>query len=48
MADPKDEAILKVQISDIEKPENSELDESQLDKVSGGGNNYGYDPGDGS
>ncbi|MEA2570264.1 MAG: hypothetical protein QOI24_2265 [Acidobacteriota bacterium] len=47
MADPKDELIHKVQIQDIEKPENNELDDSQLDKVSGGGS-YGYDPGNGS
>jgi hypothetical protein len=49
MTDPKDETIQKVQISDIKKSETSELDDSQLDKVSGGGGTYGYDdPGGGS
>jgi hypothetical protein len=48
MTDPKDEVIQKVQIPDIKQSENSELDDSQLDKVSGGGT-YGYEgPGDGS
>ncbi len=38
MSDSKSEQINKVQISDVEKPQDSgELDHAQLDKVSGGG-----------
>ena len=45
MADPNNEEIKKVQIADVADTEESpELDDSQLDKVSGGG--Y-YGPGGG-
>jgi hypothetical protein len=46
MANPADEQIKKVQIEGIEKPEDAasstgtELDKTQLDKVSGGGGYY--------
>lgn len=48
MADPKDEVIQKVQISDVKKSETNELNDEQLDKVAGGGSGYGYDPTSGS
>ena len=48
MTNPKDEEIQKIQIADIENRDDAELNESQLDGVSGGGNNYGYDPSGGS
>ena len=47
MEDPVKDQIKKVQISDVEKPQDGapkgpELDDSQLDKISGGGDYTPY------
>lgn len=49
MSDPKTE-IQDVKISDLhtDNQNDNELEDSQLDRVSGGGAGYGYDPSAGS